>query len=145
MAGIPKRFIRDIIDMTDIISLVEKYVPLTKKGKDHWGLCPFCEDGKNPSFSVSQQKQFYYCFKCRSTGNVIGFLEQYSGLNFVESIETLASLNSIEVPYEDSPKRAEGREDIYDALDKATIFYESYLSNEASAEKVRKYLNEERK
>ena len=145
MAGIPKRFIRDIIDMTDIISLVEKYVPLKKKGKDHWGLCPFCEDGKNPSFSVSQQKQFYYCFKCRSTGNVIGFLEQYSGLNFVESIETLASLNSIEVPYEDSPKRAEGREDIYDALDKATIFYESYLSNEASAEKVRKYLNEERK
>ena len=145
MAGIPKRFIRDIIDMTDIISLVEKYVPLTKKGKDHWGLCPFCEDGKNPSFSVSQQKQFYYCFKCRSTGNVIGFLEQYSGLNFVESIETLASLNSIEVPYEDSPKRAEGREDIYDALDKATIFYESYLSNEASAEKVRKYLNEKRK
>ena len=36
MAGIPKRFIRDIIDMTDIISLVEKYVPLKKKGKDHW-------------------------------------------------------------------------------------------------------------
>ena len=145
MAGIPKQFIREIVDMTDIVSLVEGYVPLKKKGKDHWGLCPFCEDGKNPSFSVSQQKQFYYCFKCRSTGNVIGFLEQYSGLNFIESIEALASLNSLEVPYEDSPRRSEGREDIYYALSEATNFYESYLSNESGAENVRNYLNVERK
>ena len=145
MAGIPKKFIREIVDMTDIVSLVEGYVPLKKKGKDHWGLCPFCEDGKNPSFSVSQQKQFYYCFKCRSTGNVIGFLEQYSGLSFIESIEALASVNSLEVPYEDSPRRSEGREDIYYALSEATNFYESYLSNESSAENVRNYLNVERK
>ena len=145
MAGIPKKFIREIVDMTDIVSLVEGYVPLKKKGKDHWGLCPFCEDGKNPSFSVSQQKQFYYCFKCRSTGNVIGFLEQYSGLSFIESIEALASVNSLEVPYEDSPRRSEGREDIYHALSEATNFYESYLSNESSAENVRNYLNVERK
>ena len=145
MAGIPKKFIREIVDMTDIVSLVEGYVPLKKKGKDHWGLCPFCEDGKNPSFSVSQQKQFYYCFKCRSTGNVIGFLEQYSGLSFIESIEALASVNSLEVPYEDSPRRSEGREDIYYALSEATNFYESYLSNESGAENVRNYLNVERK
>ena len=145
MAGsIPNQFIREIVDMTDIVSLVESYVPLKKKGKDHWGLCPFCEDGKNPSFSVSQQKQFYYCFKCRSTGNVIGFLEDYSGLSFIESIEALASVNSLEVPYEDAPKKSEGREDIFLALQEATSFYESYLSNEPSAEKVREYIKSER-
>ena len=63
MSGsIPKDFITEIVDMTDIVSLVESYLPLKKKGKDHFGQCPFCDDGKNPSFSVSDQKQFYYCF-----------------------------------------------------------------------------------
>ena len=67
MSGsIPKDFITEIVDMTDIVSLVESYLPLKKKGKDHFGQCPFCDDGKNPSFSVSDQKQFYYCFKCRA-------------------------------------------------------------------------------
>ena len=54
MSGsIPKDFITEIVDMTDIVSLVESYLPLKKKGKDHFGQCPFCDDGKNPSFSVS--------------------------------------------------------------------------------------------
>ena len=74
MAGsIPQDFIREIVDTTDIVSLIDGYLPLKRKGKDHWGLCPFCDDGKHPSFSVSSQKPFYYCFKCRATGNVIGF------------------------------------------------------------------------
>ena len=88
--SIPPAFIREIVDMTDIVALVDSYVPLKKKGKDHWGLCPFCDDGSNASFSVSSQKQFYYCFKCRATGNVIGFLESFEGLGFVESVEALA-------------------------------------------------------
>ena len=83
MSGsIPQDFIRDIVDTTDIVSLVDAYLPLKRKGKDHWGICPFCEDGKNPSFSVSEQKQFYYCFKCRATGNVIGFLQSHQGFDF---------------------------------------------------------------
>ena len=51
--SIPPAFIREIVDITDIVALVDSYVPLKKKGKDHWGLCPFCDDGSNPSFSVS--------------------------------------------------------------------------------------------
>ena len=48
MSGsIPPAFIREIVDMTDIVALVDSYVPLKKKGKDHWGLCPFCDDGSN--------------------------------------------------------------------------------------------------
>ena len=108
--SIPPAFIREIVDMTDIVTLVDSYVPLKKKGKDHWGLCPFCDDGSNPSFSVSSQKQFYYCFKCRATGNVIGFLESFEGLGFVESVEALASRAALEVPYEKSSRKQEDRD-----------------------------------
>ena len=69
--SIPSTFIREIVEITDIVNLIEGFVSLKKKGKDFWGLCPFCDDGNNPSFSVSSQKQFYYCFKCRATGNAI--------------------------------------------------------------------------
>ena len=78
MAGsIPQDFIRDIVDTTDIVSLVDSYLPLKRKGKDHWGICPFCEDGKNPSFSVSEQKQFYYCFGCQASGSALKFLMEF--------------------------------------------------------------------
>ena len=51
MAGsIPKEFIRDIIDMTDIVSLIDSYLPLKRRGSNHWGQCPLCDDGTNPSF-----------------------------------------------------------------------------------------------
>ena len=54
MAGfLPDSFIQRVLDETDIVSLIDSYIPLQKKGKDHWSLCPFCEDGNNPSFSVS--------------------------------------------------------------------------------------------
>ena len=106
MSGsIPSTFIKEIIETTDIVGLIENYLPLKRKGKDHWGLCPFCDDGNNPSFSVSQQKQFYYCFKCRATGNVIGFLESFEGLEFVETVELLASKASLTVPYEHDSKK----------------------------------------
>ena len=103
-SSIPTEFIREIVDQTDIVSLIDSYLPLKKKGKDHWGLCPFCDDGSNPSFSVSEQKQFYYCFKCRETGNVISFLKLHQGYNFVESVEALASRAGLEVPFQDSGK-----------------------------------------
>ena len=129
MSGsIPQDFIRDIVDTTDIVSLVDSYLPLKRKGKDHWGICPFCEDGKNPSFSVSEQKQFYYCFKCRATGNVIGFLQSHQGYDFIESIEALAARAGMEVPYENSNASSVERDPIYDALRLATEIFEKNLS-----------------
>ena len=145
MSGsIPPAFIREIVDMTDIVALVDSYVPLKKKGKDHWGLCPFCDDGSNPSFSVSPQKQFYYCFKCRATGNVIGFLESFEGLGFVESVETLASRAALEVPYEQSSKKREDKDPIFEVLTIASGFYEASLADSALAKQVQKYVKEDR-
>ena len=145
MSGsIPSAFIREIVDITDIVSLIDSYVPLKKKGKDHWGLCPFCDDGANPSFSVSSQKQFYYCFKCRATGNAIGFLESFEGLGFVESVETLASRAALEVPYEQSAKKREDREPIFEVLNSASDFYENSLADSSLAKQVQKYLKDNR-
>ena len=145
MSGsIPKDFIRDIVDMTDIVSLVDSYLPLKRKGKDHWGICPFCEDGKNPSFSVSEQKQFYYCFKCRATGNVIGFLQSHQGYDFIESIEALATRAGIEVPYENTTAISPEKNPIYDALQKASEIYEKNLAQSDESEHVRNYITNER-
>ena len=145
MSGsIPQAFIREIVDISDIVTLIEGYIPLKKKGKDHWGLCPFCDDGKNPSFSVSSQKQFYYCFKCRATGNVIGFLESFEALDFVESVEALASKAGLEVPYEQSSKKREEREPLLEVLESASDFYESILANDIKAKRVQKYIKEDR-
>ena len=146
MAGsIPKEFIRDIVDMTDIVSLVDSYLPLKRKGKDHWGQCPFCDDGNNPSFSVSEQKQFYFCFKCRATGNVIGFLQAHQGYDFIESIESLAARNGIEVPYENTREFSKEKGPIYDALALASEIFENNLASSNDAENVRSYILEERK
>ena len=146
MAGsIPQDFIRDIVDTTDIVSLVDSYLPLKRKGKDHWGQCPFCDDGKNPSFSVSEQKQFYFCFKCRASGNVIGFLQSHQGYDFIESIEALAARAGMEVPYENNSSVSTEKNPIYEALQIATDIFEKNLANSDSSEHVRNYVLKERK
>ena len=146
MSGsIPKDFITEIVDMTDIVSLVESYLPLKKKGKDHFGQCPFCDDGKNPSFSVSDQKQFYYCFKCRATGNVIGFLQSHQGYDFIESIEALAARAGVEVPYENNKSFTSEKDPLYAALKMAMEIFEKNLSDSKDSEHVRNYILNKRK
>ncbi len=146
MSGsIPKDFITEIVDMTDIVSLVESYLPLKKKGKDHFGQCPFCDDGKNPSFSVSDQKQFYYCFKCRATGNVIGFLQSHQGYDFIESIEALAARAGVEVPYENNQSFTSEKDPLYSVLKMAMEIFEKNLSESKDSEHVRNYILNNRK
>ncbi|MAV85309.1 MAG: DNA primase, partial [Gammaproteobacteria bacterium] len=98
MAQLPRDFIQRVLDSTDIVSLIDSHVSLQKRGKDHWALCPFCDDGSKPSFSVSQHKQFYYCFKCRASGNAISFLTDYQGQTFMDALEFLATNAGIEIP-----------------------------------------------
>jgi len=143
--SIPSDFVREIVDVSEIVSLIDSYMPLKKKGKDHWGICPFCDDGNNPSFSVSEQKQFYYCFKCRATGNVISFLQAHQGFDFVESVEALASKAGLEVPYENARNHKDEREPIFKALEASAAFYESVLANKNDAQHVRDYLKDNRK
>ena len=81
--------ISEIIEKNDIVDLISQYLNLTKKGKNHWGLCPFHTE-KTPSFSVSIEKQLFYCFGCGVGGNAITFVQKIERLSYVEALYFLA-------------------------------------------------------
>lgn len=97
---IPQSFIQDLLNRTDIVSVIEKYVQLKKAGANLLGLCPFHTE-KTPSFTVSPAKQFYHCFGCGKNGTAIGFLMDYTGLGFVEAVHELAAGAGMAVPDDD--------------------------------------------
>lgn len=80
----------DIKYQHNIVDVIGQYVQLKKQGKEHFGCCPFHGE-KTPSFSVNEQKQFYHCFGCGAHGDVIGFLQEYSGMDFVEACKSLGA------------------------------------------------------
>ena len=139
---IPEDFIQKVLEDSDIVSLVDSYVPLKRKGKDHWAQCPFCDDGKNPSFSVSEQKQFYYCFKCRASGNAIGFLMNYQSKDFVGAVETLAKNLGLEIPKTKSNYDREKFDELFRFNDEAKNFYKNNLLKPKEGEQIRSYLKE---
>ena len=139
-AFIPDEFIQRLLDETDIVSLVDSHVPLNKKGKDHWALCPFCDDGSKPSFSVSQQKQFYYCFRCRASGNAIGFLMNYQSHDFQGAIEILANNVGLEIPKTGNNKNYEKNKKIFELNTLATDFYVKNLFRDENEFDVKNYL-----
>ena len=140
VAFIPDEFIQRLLDETDIVSLVDSHIPLNKKGKDHWALCPFCDDGSKPSFSVSQQKQFYYCFRCRASGNAIGFLMNYQSHDFQGAIEILANNAGLEIPKTGSNKNYEKNKKIFELNALATDFYVKNLFRDKNEFDVKNYL-----
>ena len=100
MAGrIPRVFISDLLARTDIVDLIDARVKLKKQGKNFHACCPFHNE-KTPSFTVNGEKQFYHCFGCGAHGNAIDFLMNYDKLEFVETVEELAAMHNLEVPYE---------------------------------------------
>ncbi|MEQ9567903.1 MAG: DNA primase, partial [Pseudomonadales bacterium] len=131
MAGrIPQPFIDDLIDRSDIVEVVGSRLQLKKSGKNYSACCPF-HDEKTPSFTVSPQKQFYYCFGCGAGGNVIGFLMEHDHLDFPQAVEHLAKAAGMEIPREESSPQAEAQQrrrlDIYSELEAASRFYQMQL------------------
>ena len=116
MAGrISRQFIDDLLARADIVELVESRVPLKKAGKNYQACCPFHNE-KSPSFTVSQDKQFYHCFGCGEHGNAISFLMEFDRLDFVDAIEELASHCGMEVVREEnnaSPAEQRRQQQIY--------------------------------
>ena len=81
----PDELIEEIRTRNDIVDVISGYVRLQKKGSSYFGLCPFHNE-KSPSFSVSRQKQMYYCFGCGAGGNVFTFLMEYENSSCVEAV-----------------------------------------------------------
>lgn len=102
--------IEDVRQKNDIVDVVSGYVKLQKKGSSWFGLCPFHNE-KTPSFSVSRDKQMYYCFGCGAGGNVFTFLMEYENLSFQEAVQALADRAGMGLPQEEYAGEARRRAD----------------------------------
>ena len=136
MAGrIPQNFIDDLIGRSDIVEVINARVPLKRKGKEYSACCPFHNE-KTPSFTVSENKQFYYCFGCHAKGNVIGFLMDYEHLSYIDAIESLAADVHVDVPHEDNGftnKNQEDKQPYYDILEQASELFQKELKTSERA------------
>lgn len=142
MAGsIPRPFIDDLIARVDIVDIVGARITLRKTGGNYSAPCPFHNE-KQPSFSVSQTKQFYYCFGCGAHGNVIGFLMEYDHLGFVDAVEALASHAGLEIPREAGQTPAPKHDDLYDLMKRAARFYQQQLRTAENHEQAITYLKD---
>ncbi|MFB6326616.1 DNA primase [Pantoea deleyi] len=144
MAGrIPRVFINDLLARTDIVDLIDARVKLKKQGKNFHACCPFHNE-KTPSFTVNGEKQFYHCFGCGAHGNAIDFLMNFDRLEFVETIEELATSHGLDVPYEagSGPSQMERhqRQSLYQLMESLNGFYQQGLQ-QSSAQPARDYLD----
>lgn len=145
MAGrIPRVFINDLLARTDIVDLIDARVKLKKQGKNYHACCPFHHE-KTPSFTVNGEKQFYHCFGCGAHGNAVDFLMNYDRLEFVETIEELATMHGLEVPYEagSGPTQIERhqRQSLYQLMEQLSTFYQQSL-NQPNGKQARDYLQQ---
>ena len=116
---ISEETINEIRKSSDIVDIVSEYIPLTKKGKNFFGLCPFHDD-HSPSMSVSKEKQIYTCFSCVVTSNVFNLLMDYENISFVDTIKKLADKTGISINLKNykQPQSNEKYLEIYDITQK---------------------------
>ena len=138
--AIPQSFIQELINRTDVVEVVGRYVQLKKGGANYMGLCPFHGE-KSPSFSVSPAKQFFHCFGCGKNGNAIGFLMEHAGMSFIEAVKDLAQSYGLQVPEDDADpaerQRAQQQRQrqatLNEVLDKAGESYRKHLKTSPQA------------
>ncbi|MGV8841684.1 MAG: DNA primase [Pseudomonas sp.] len=144
MAGlIPQGFIDDLLNRTDIVDVVSSRVQLKKTGKNFSACCPFHKE-KTPSFSVSPDKQFYYCFGCGAGGNALGFIMDHDHLDFPQAVEELAKAAGVDVPHEEHGRPHTPRQPtdspLYPLLAAAADFYRQALKSHPSRKAAVDYL-----
>lgn len=144
MAGlIPQSFIDDLLNRTDIVDVVSSRVQLKKAGKNHVACCPFHKE-KTPSFSVSPDKQFYYCFGCGAGGNALGFIMDHDNLDFPQAVEELAKAAGMEVPREQGNRGNKPRQPtdspLYPLLEAAAQYYRQALKSHPARKAAVEYL-----
>lgn len=130
MSGlIPQPFIDDLLHRTDIVELIDSYVPLKKRGNSHIACCPFHNE-KSPSFNVVSKKQFYHCFGCGASGNAISFVMNYLNQGFPDAVETLATRLGLVVPREGQSDKNAPSQDLYQLLAKVNAYYQNHLKHD---------------
>ena len=141
---IPQSFIDDLLHRTDIVEVIDKRVPLKKRGNNYTACCPFHQE-KTPSFSVNQDRQFYYCFGCGAGGNAIGFVMNFEQSEFPQALETLARDAGLEVPREESKaqkQKSSENAEIIKVLELASKFYQFQLRQHSNKNEAVSYLKD---
>jgi DNA primase len=140
MAHFSEGLLDQIRDANDIVDLISEYLPLKKRGKNYLGLCPFHTE-KDPSFTVTPDKQIFYCFGCGEGGNVISFLMKHEKLSFPEAVKLLAKRASIPLPKDSFDERKEKQLDaLYYANQVANEHFVKNLNHEKTGKRAMSYL-----
>ena len=143
MAGrIPQSFIDELLSRTDIVDVVESRIKLRKAGKNYSACCPFHNEN-TPSFTVSRDKQFYYCFGCGASGTALKFVMEHDGLSFPDAVEKLASNAGLEVPKEsvtEVRRQEQEHEPLYLRLEESATFFTEQLRTHNQRQRAVDYL-----
>lgn len=139
----PQEVIEEVRLRNDIVDVIREYVPLKKQGSSYFGLCPFHNEN-TPSFSVSPDKQLFYCFGCGAAGNVIGFVMKIDGIDFVEALKKLADRAGYKLPEaeytREEAEKVKLKEELYEIHKQAGLFYYELLHS-AQGREAFEYVN----
>ena len=139
-----KDAVQRVKDAAQIVDIIGECVSLKKAGANMKGLCPFHGE-KTPSFMVNPARQSFHCFGCGEGGDVLSFMMKYYNLTFPETIKQLAQRYQITLPEQqftsEDKKKAEKRQKLFDANERATRVYHEYLLNNPDAAPAREYLD----
>jgi len=131
--------INNIRSSVDIVDVVGSYIPLTQKGKNYFGVCPFHDD-HSPSLCVSSEKQIYTCFSCGATGNVFKFVQDYEHISFLESVKKMATKAGLNVNIEINDRKMDTHNPLYEIYDLSAKLYQNNLNSKAGIE-AKEYLH----
>jgi len=145
MSGrIPQSFIDDLLSRVDVIDVVDNRVKLKKTGKNYSACCPFHNEN-TPSFTVSPDKQFYYCFGCGASGSALKFVMEFDGLSFPDAVEKLAADANMEVPREQvsfEARQEQQHQPLFAQMERAADFYQQMLRRHEQRDKAVHYLKD---
>jgi DNA primase len=142
--GYDDTFLERLKFNNDIVSIIGKYVTLNQKGKTHWGNCPFHSE-KTPSFAVNGLEQYYHCFGCGESGDVIKFIEKLESVDFMSAVKILADTAGMEVPEfvgdDNIKEKKQQKEAILKANKDAAIYYNKMLYTDKGKDAYNYLLN----
>ena len=132
MAKFDNSFTDELRQRLSLVDVISRRIPLTKKGQNYWGCCPFHNE-KTPSFSVSEDKGFYHCFGCGEHGDIISFVMKSENVDFMTAIKELADMAGIKMPEikQKTPEQKQAEENYIQITESATKIYQDLLYTDA--------------
>ena len=131
--------INEIRSSVNIVDIISNYIPLTNKGKNYFGICPFHDD-HSPSMSVSPERQMFKCFTCGVGGNVFTFVSKYEDISFIEAVKKVAEYANISLDIKNISKKESIHKKEYEIMDMVVKIYQNNL-NTINGKKAQEYLN----